>query len=64
MTLDKARELIATQVNLGSGYNRNSVRIILAEIDKEHGQAGVDQLILEFSLAEVFGLQVGQKIML
>jgi len=64
MTLDKARELISTQVNLGGGYNRNSVRIILAEIDKQHGQAVVDLLIQEFSLAQTFGLQVGEKIRL
>ena len=62
MTLDRARELIAIQVSLGSGYNRNSVRILLAEIEREHGQTGVDQLITEFSLDKVFGLQVGKKI--
>lgn len=45
MTLNKARELIEIQANLGSGYNRNSVRIILAEIKKEHDQIAVDQLI-------------------
>ena len=62
MTLDKARELIAVQVDLGGGYNRHSVRVILTEVSREHGQSAVDQLIYEFSLDELFGLQPGQKI--
>jgi len=32
MTLDRARELIATQLQFGSGYNRNAVRLILGEV--------------------------------
>jgi len=64
MTLDKAAELIDLQVSLGSGYNRNAVRIILAEVKKEHGQSAVDKLILENSLDKVFGIQAGQEIYL
>lgn len=63
MTLDRARELIAIQVDLGGGYNRNSVRVLLSEVSREHGQGGVDQLIREFSLDEKFGLQRGQPIL-
>lgn len=59
MTLDKARELIAVQLQFGGGYNRNAVRLILAEIANEHGQGAVDQLIRELDLAERFGLQPG-----
>lgn len=62
MTLERARELITIQVNMGGGYNRNSVRILLHEVSKEHGQIGVDQLIKEFSLDEKFGLVIGQII--
>jgi len=62
MTLDRARELIEIQVNMGGGYNRNSVRLLLHEVSREHGQAGVDQLINEFSLDEIFGLHVGEEI--
>ncbi len=62
MTLERARELIKIQVEMGGGYNRNSVRVLLAEINREHGQSAVDQLIIEFSLDEQFGLQVGQSI--
>ena len=35
MTLDKARELIQVQLSFGGGYNRNAVRLILAEINIE-----------------------------
>ena len=64
MTLDRARELIQIQVEMGGGYNRNSVRVLLSEIAREHGQDGVDQLIREFSLDEKFGLQPGKPIQL
>ena len=59
MTLNKARELIGTQLQFGGGYNRNAVRLILAEIQREHGQAGVDQLIREMDLENAFGLKPG-----
>jgi hypothetical protein len=45
MTLDKARELIKVQISFGSGYNRNAAKLILAEVQKEHSQVYVDQLI-------------------
>ena len=59
MTLDKARELIQTQLDFGSGYNRNSVRVLLAEVQREHGQAATDQLIREFELEARFDLPPG-----
>jgi hypothetical protein len=59
MTLEKARELLKVQVYLGGGYNRNAVRLILAEINRTHGQKAVDDLIHEFNLDSVFGLQPG-----
>ena len=62
MTLDRARELISIQVEMGGGYNRNSVRVLLAEVSREHGQVSVDQLIREFALDDKFGLQTGQAI--
>ena len=54
MTIDKARELLATQVSMGGGYNRNGAKLILAEIDKFHGQSGVDQLINDLDLESKF----------
>lgn len=59
MTLEKARELILVQCELGGGYNRNSVRLILGDVQREYGQAIVDQLILEFDLPGRFGIQPG-----
>lgn len=55
MTLEKARELLATQVSFGGGYNRNGARLILADVVREHGQAAADALIREFRLDQLFG---------
>jgi hypothetical protein len=59
MTLAKARELLAVQANMGGGYNRNAARLILAEVQAEHGQAVVDALIREFDMETLFGLRPG-----
>jgi hypothetical protein len=59
MTPDRARELIAQQISFGSGYNRNAVRLILGEIHRVHGQATVDELIIELDLEQAFGLKPG-----
>ncbi len=39
MTLDKARELFKVQAGFGGFYNRNSAKLMLAEVSREHGQA-------------------------
>jgi len=59
MTLNRARELIQVQLQFTSGYNRNAVRMILAEVQNHHGQAAVDQLIRELDLESRFGLAQG-----
>ncbi len=59
MNLDRARELIEVQLQFTSGYNRNSVRMILAEVQKIHGQGAVDQLIRELDLEQKFELRPG-----
>lgn len=59
MTLQRAKELLLIQVDLGSGYNRNAARIILAEVQRTHGQLAVDQLIQELTLNKVFGFKKG-----
>ena len=59
MTLARARELLAVQVNMGGGYNRNAARLILAEVQDEHGQAAVDALIREFGMESLFGFRPG-----
>jgi hypothetical protein len=59
MTVDKARQLLATQVSFGGGYNRNGARLIIADVIREHGQAAGDALIREFSLDQLFGFVPG-----
>jgi hypothetical protein len=59
VTLERARGLIRTQLQFGSGYNRNAVRLLLGEIQREHGQAAVDGLIRELDLEQAFGLKAG-----
>lgn len=61
MTLDRARELLKIQADFGSFYNANSAKLILSEVQKEHGQAAVDQLIRELELDRVFGFQPGTR---
>lgn len=61
MTLDRARELLRIQIGFGGGYNRNSAKLILSEVGREHGQAAVDQLIRELDLTEVFGFEPGTR---
>ena len=61
MTLEKARELLATHVRMGSGYNRNAARLVLAEVQREHGQEAVDRLIRELGLEEAFGFRPGTR---
>ncbi|KAF0166974.1 MAG: hypothetical protein FD157_136 [Rhodocyclaceae bacterium] len=62
MTLEKARQLLGTQVSFGGGYNRNGARLILADVAKEHGQAAADSLIREFRLDQLFGFAPGQAL--
>ena len=62
MTLEKAHELLQVQISLGSGYNRNSAKLILAEVQREHGQAAVDKLIRDLNLESGFGFRPGESI--
>ncbi|MGB5178613.1 MAG: hypothetical protein WBP44_07780 [Gammaproteobacteria bacterium] len=61
MTLEKARELLSVQANMGGGYNRNGARLILAEVQREHGQSAVDGFIREFDLETLFGFTPGTE---
>ena len=62
MTLEKARQLLATQVSFGGGYNRNGARLIVADVAKEHGQPAADALIHEFRLDQLFGFAPGEPL--
>ena len=59
MKPERARELIRQQMSFSSGYNRNAIRLILGEIQREHGQSVTDTLILEFNLEQAFGIKPG-----
>ena len=59
MTLDKAHELIAMHVELGSGYNRNAARMVLGEVMRDHGQDAVDPLIRGYGLEQKRGIKPG-----
>ncbi len=61
MTIVRAHELLAVQADMGGGYNRNGARLILAEVQREHGQSAVDQLIRELELEGLFGFKPGTK---
>jgi hypothetical protein len=61
MTLDKAKELLKVQAGFGGFYNANSAKLILAEVNREHGQAAVDRLIRELELDKVFNFEPGMR---
>ena len=59
MTLDKAKQLLAVQADFGGFYNANGAKLILAEVQREHGQTAVDALIRELELERIFGFEPG-----
>jgi len=59
MTLDQARDRIALHIEAGSGYNRHAARLVLAEVQREHGQQAVDPLILDLDLERIFDFRPG-----
>jgi len=61
VTLERARELLKVQVDFGGFYNANSAKLILSEVQREHGQSAVDQLIRELALDRVFGFEPGTR---
>jgi hypothetical protein len=61
MTLDRARQLLRVQADFGGFYNANSAKLILSEVQKEPGQKGVDELIVELNLQQIFGFTPGTR---
>ena len=62
MTLDIARELLNIQISMASGFNRNSAKLILAEIMRVHGQMAAAQLIPEMGLESKFDFKPGENL--
>ena len=61
MTLEKAHGPIAMHPDLGSGYNRNIVRMTLGTVMRGHGQQAVDHLIREYELEAKREIKPGIK---
>jgi len=61
MTLEKARELLQTHITMGSGYNRQAARLVMAEVMREYGQGAVDKLIRDLGLDDKFDFKPGMK---
>ena len=61
MTLDRARQLLKVQADFGGFYNCNSAKLILSEVQREHGQDAVDQMIRELELDRIFGFEPGTR---
>jgi len=61
MTLDRAKELLQVQAGFGGFYNANSAMLILAEVNREHGQGAVDQMIRECGFDRVSGFEPGTR---
>jgi hypothetical protein len=61
MTLDRARQLLKVQADFGGFYNANSAKLILSEVQREHGQMAVDGLIRDLNLEGIFGFEPGTR---
>jgi len=59
MTLERAKQLLEVQAGFGGFYNANSAKLILSEVNREHGQTAVDALITELELGKIFGFTPG-----
>ena len=66
MTLEKTHELIAIpvnpgRVNSGSGYNRNTCRMLSGQVMRKLGQQTVDVLIRGHDLEKQWQLKPGTR---
>jgi hypothetical protein len=61
MTLDRAHQLLKVQADFGGFYNANSAKLILSEVQREHGQIAVDGLIRALGLDAIFGFEPGTR---
>jgi len=61
MTLDRAKQLLKVQADFGGFYNGNSAKLILSEVQREHGQEAVDECIRDLRLDAVFGFEPGTR---
>ena len=57
MTLERARELIAIQIDMDTAYNRGAISLELDEVGQQFDQKTVDAIIVELDLEKGFGLK-------
>ena len=62
MTIDRAKALLQVPIDVGSGCNWNTAKLILAEVQKEHGMAVFDPLVKEKDMEKPFGIAPGTKL--
>jgi len=50
---------MALEVQAGDGgfYNANSAKLIISEVNREHGQSAADGLIRKLKLEKIFGFK-------
>jgi hypothetical protein len=60
MTLEKARQLLATQVRFGGICSRDSVQIGTADTAKDHAQTVANARSREFCIDQLFGFVQGR----
>ena len=61
MTIDKAEALIKMHIDLGNGYNRHAVRLVLTDVMRDHSQIEVDALIAKYQLDALWQIRLGTR---
>lgn len=61
MSMETAIERIRQQLEIGSGYSRHSIMMVLGEVSRAHGQQAADFLIREFELERLYGFVPGRQ---
>jgi len=61
MTLEKTNKLLAVQPLMGSSDNRNGVKLILTEVQREHEQTTVNRLVATLKLKRIFDFTVQES---
>lgn len=58
MTIDEAHQLLEQQLNLSSGYSRNSLRMLLSQVLREHGEEVAQSLITHYQLDQQYQIRL------
>ena len=58
MTIDEAHQLLEQQLNLSSGYSRNSLRMLLSQVLREHGEEVAQSLITHYQLDQQYQIHL------